>query len=87
MEEIHDKLIRLIFDNMSEDNRNMKTIESNDRLLADLNFSSIGIIGLFLSLEEEFNISIIDSEDNNKYFSIITVKDLEDVLLEELKGN
>ena len=50
--------------------------------IRDLGYDSISFMGLFLELEEEFKISIISNEKNYLFFSIITVGDLIDALLE-----
>ena len=79
MEKFNERIENIIRENMID-----STIEILDtsKFVCDLGYDSISFMGLFLELEEEFKISIISNEKNYLFFSIITVGDLIDALLE-----
>lgn len=76
------KIIEVIRENLSEEKNKEIEITTEMEFIRDLGYDSISFMGLFLELEEEFKISIISNEKNYLFFSIITVGDLIDALLE-----
>lgn len=56
------------------------SIKPEDEFFGNLGFDSVKFMGLFYSLEDEFDISIINSAENYLFYSIVTVNDLIDVL-------
>ena len=76
------KIIEVIRENLSEEKIKEIEITTEMEFIRDLGYDSISFMGLFLELEEEFKISIISNEKNYLFFSIITVGDLIDALLE-----
>ena len=79
---IDKKIIEVIRENLSEEKNKEIEITTEMEFIRDLGYDSISFMGLFLELEEEFKISIISNEKNYLFFSIITVGDLIDALLE-----
>lgn len=73
-------IIEMIKENFQEKITDSVSIQSETEFIRDLNFDSIAFMELFLLLESELNISIISSEKNYLFFSIVTIKDLLDAL-------
>ena len=73
-------IIEMIKENFKEKITDSVSIQSETEFIRDLNFDSIAFMELFLLLESELNISIISSEKNYLFFSIVTIKDLLDAL-------
>lgn len=79
MEQFDEKIFTIIKDNML-DEIEKENITYTDEFIADLGFDSIKFMGLFYSLEEEFNVEIINGNKNYLFFSIETVQDLIDTM-------
>ena len=69
-------IIEMIKENFQEKITDSVSIQSETEFIRDLNFDSIAFMELFLLLESELNISIISSEKNYLFFSIVTIKEL-----------
>lgn len=78
MENLKEKVIKIVKDNMIESPKNI--ITETDELVADLGYDSIRLMGLFYTLEDEFNIQIINSSENYLFFSVETIQDIIDLL-------
>ncbi|MBU5317322.1 hypothetical protein KQI30_13785 [Clostridium bornimense] len=78
MNELIKRIEDVIRENTIYDSKTKINLE--DEFVGDLGFDSIKFMGLFYSLEEEFNIPIISSNENYIFFSVVTVKDLVDIL-------
>lgn len=77
MKDFEDKILQSIIDNMFD--KSIK-IKDNDEFINDLGFDSIRLMGLFYSLEDEFEIDIINGDKNYLFFSIVTVGDLKEIM-------
>ncbi|MFR1757639.1 MAG: acyl carrier protein [Thomasclavelia spiroformis] len=78
MENLKKKVIEIVKENMIENQE--KIIKETDELVGDLGYDSIRFMGLFYTLEDEFDIQIINSVENYLFFSVETVQDLIDLL-------
>lgn len=78
MNDLADKVIKIISENLLDNN--VHEIAPDKEFVSDLGFDSIKFMGLFFALEEEFNIEIMNSPDNYKFFSVITVEDIIEIL-------
>ncbi|MFR2794431.1 MAG: acyl carrier protein [Eisenbergiella sp.] len=78
MENLKKKIIEIVKENMIENQE--KIIKETDELVGDLGYDSIRFMGLFYTLEDEFDIQIINSVENYLFFSVETVQDLIDLL-------
>lgn len=77
MNNIEERIISVIRENMP--NRTLN-IEKESELICNLGFDSVRLMGMLYSLEEEFQIEIINGENNFLFFSITNVQDLIDVM-------
>lgn len=78
MENLKKKVIEIVKENMIENQE--KIVKETDELVGDLGYDSIRFMGLFYTLEDEFDIQIINSVENYLFFSVETVQDLIDLL-------
>lgn len=77
------RLFELIYENVPEDNKNKikyENINMDSEFFQDLGYDSISFMGLLLSVEDEWEIPIIEGEQNYIFFSAISVRDLCDAL-------
>lgn len=77
------KLIEIVYNNIPTELHGMKKIDEiklTDELFQDLGYDSISFMGLLLEIEDEWNISIIEGENNYIFFSVSSIQDLLDVL-------
>lgn len=72
--------IELVKSNAREDLVPDLTIGFDSNLVMDLGYDSLRLMGLFFSLEQQFNIDIVNSSANYEFFGIETVGDLVDLL-------
>ena len=77
MNNIEERIISVIKENMPDRTLN---IEKESELICNLGFDSVRLMGMLYSLEEEFQIEIINGENNFLFFSITNVQDLIDVM-------
>jgi acyl carrier protein len=77
MNNIEERIISVIRENMPDRTLN---IEKESELICNLGFDSVRLMGMLYSLEEEFQIEIINGENNFLFFSITNVQDLIDVM-------
>ncbi len=77
-----ERVFELIKENLSEEILQSQEIKTTTEFISDLGFESITFMGMFLELEEELGLSIISSDKNYLFFSIITVQDLLDAIEE-----
>lgn len=71
-----ERIFELIKENLPKGNCENQEIKNTTEFIGDLGFESITFMGMFLELEEELGISIISSDKNYLFFSIVTVQDL-----------
>lgn len=76
----HEQIIIKIVGECIKDLNVKHQIEVNDNLMEDLEFDSVRMMGLFYLLEEEFDIDILNGDNNYLFFSIETVRDLVEVI-------
>ena len=67
MNNIEERIISVIRENMPDRTLN---IEKESELICNLGFDSVRLMGMLYSLEEEFQIEIINGENNFLFFSI-----------------
>ncbi len=77
MNNTEERIISVIRENMPDRTLN---IEKESELICNLGFDSVRLMGMLYSLEEEFQIEIINGENNFLFFSITSVQDLIDVM-------
>ena len=81
MQKITNNVLELVKRNIPEDaGVDLNKFSPDSKLIEELGYDSIRMMGLFFSIEQEFEIDIINSCDNYKFFSIETVNDLIDLL-------
>lgn len=78
MPTIHDRLIKIIVDQLGVDE---SEVVSSASFVEDLNADSLDLVELIMSLEEEFKLQISD-EDAEK---ITTVQEADDYIEEHLR--
>ena len=78
MDELFNRVKGVIKENVLIENDVEITLQ--DEFFGNLGFDSVKFMGLFYSLEDEFDVSIINSNENYKFYSIVTVGDLVEVL-------
>lgn len=57
-----------------------RQIAPESRLIEDLEYDSIKLLGLIVAIESEFSLSIINDTNMYKFFSIETVAELMEVI-------
>ena len=75
---IEERVITVIYDSLENQNDQFVSLEST--FTYDLGYDSVKLMGFFFSLEQEFDIPIISSNDNYMYFSAENVKDIVEIL-------
>ena len=81
MVDIQQNIMDLIKQNIPEDSAFKTTELSNDlKFVSDLGYDSVRMMGLLFFIEQQFDIEIINSPENYKFFSIETIEDLIDLL-------
>lgn len=78
MQNVVERIKLIVKENMIEHQE--IDIKETDEFVADLGYDSVRFMGLFYCLEDEFNISIISSDKNYLFFSVVTVQDLIDII-------
>lgn len=67
MNNIEERIISVIRENMPDRTLN---IEKESELICNLGFDSVRLMGMLYSLEEEFQIEIINGENNFLFFPL-----------------
>ncbi|MCX8130472.1 MAG: acyl carrier protein [Clostridia bacterium] len=87
MENFENDVLDLVKSNMREDLASTASLSVDSHLITDLGYDSIRLMGLFFSIEQDFNLSIINSCANYEFFSVETVGDLVGLLKSKINEN